>query len=188
MAGNEVRLLTGELRKDYISKRLREGAAVPVIVAEINHPTRYSGPEGGEWPSSSVYGHRTRMIASGKLAAPTTPDPDEEDLPISDEGDEDDDEDELQTRSSTVVPAAFQGILDEEDVAAVRAEARKKVAAAARKKARAQLLAQMEQELEREHRQAMRDGRMKFGDVVTVTIDLAEYSPGIMLDGEWFQH
>jgi hypothetical protein len=182
----QVKLLTGEPRGEYIRRRLQEGASNSLILKEINDPTRYSGPEGKLWPASLVSIEARKLKPKAKadpiLAKPATA------FDALSEGDEPRGE-ELgdAKRALPAVPAEYEGILDPEDMAEIRREAEERVRAAQRKAARAELLKKAEQELAREAREAQKRGAAR-GDLVDVTIDLAPYAATIKLDGEEFYH
>lgn len=169
-AFEKVKLQTGEGRSEYIQRRLAEGGTVAEILAEINAPGMYSGPEGKTWSPTVIYAQKTSK-ASARRAAPV---------------DETDDAVKLDT-TGVVVPPQYDEILTVEDVAEIHAEAKQAVRKDMRKKARAQLLAEAKANIQREADLEMRRGRAR-GDMVDITINLAVYAASLKLDGQEFWH
>lgn len=185
MAGFEkVFLASGEGRTEYIKRRLAEGTPVATITTEINAEGMYSGPAGKSWPPSVVYAQKAKVETPAKPAL-------DEDEPVM--------KVPLRPRTPSIaetlaahddsasVPPEYEGILNADDVADIKAEAAEAVRKAQRKKARAALLAQATQELQREAEAEMKRGRAR-GDMVDVGIDLAPYAPFVAIDGEVFYH
>jgi len=172
VAGFEkVVLLSGEERQTYIRRRLVEGASVADVTKEINSTDLYSGPEGKQWKQAVVYTVKSKM-------APKV------DPLMKHEGAQADID---AGHPLPEVPPEYEGILDAEDIAEIKLEAAKNLQAAARKKARKELLLRMEQELQREAAAAAQRGQAR-GDLVDVPIDLPEYAPGVTLDGVFYCH
>lgn len=170
MAFEKVLLATGESRSEYIQRRLTEGATVSAIHAEINAAGMYSGEEGKSWPVSVVVAQKTKASPKpAKAAAPAVPDVKFEEV------------------DGAVVPPQYEGILTAEDVAEIHAEAAAAVRKAVRKKARDAMLIEARANLEREALVEMKRGAAR-GDMVDVSIDLAEYAPFLRIDGEVFWH
>ena len=167
MAGFEkVVLATGEPRADYIRRRLAEGAPVKTVLAEINAAGFYSGLPGKTWPASVVYAEQKRATPKPAIKEP----PAEDEITID-----------------TTVPPQFEGILTEEDMAEVHAEAKAILRKSQREKAKKEALAEATRELERQAKLAVERGAPK-GDMVDVQIDLAPYTADIKLDGKVFEH
>lgn len=85
------------------------------------------------------------------------------------------------------VPLEYEGVLNSEDVAEVKAEAAKSIRAEMRKVAREKLLKDLKADLKREAQAEMKRGRAR-GDMVDVNVDLAPFTDRIILDGEVFMH
>lgn len=169
MTGFEKVLLTsGEGRSEYIRRRLAEGATAAAIHAEINAAELYSGPEGKQWPMTVVYALKTKAVPKVEVK-PTVPDV------------------KYEVSGGDIVPPQYESILTPADIARLREEASEQVRASQRKKASAEYLAQARAELEREAVMEMKRGAAR-GDMVDVTIDLAEYAAFLRIDGEVFWH
>ena len=184
----KVKLATGEHRGDYIVRRLKEGAKVAEVHAEINAEGRYAGLPGKEWPVGVVYAAQRKLRdatpkPAAKRAAP------EEDAPAVREPSTD--------AEPLPVPAKYEGVLDAEDMAEIQAEAAEIVRKKRREAARKDALLYATQELEREARLADQRGAAR-GDNVDVYIDLAPavcvgkarhlMPPAIVLDGHHYIH
>lgn len=171
MAFEKVTLATGEGRTEYIQRRLAEGATPVEITTEINAAGMYSGVEGKAWPIQVVYAQRPReaKAAPAAKAKPTVPDV------------------KFESVDGAIVPPQYEGILTPADIAEINEEAAEQVRAAQRKEARNALLAETKAHLKREAVLEMKRGAAR-GDMIDVTLDLAEYAPFIRLDGEVFWH
>lgn len=184
MAFEKTLLATGEIRGEYIARRLGEGATVQQVLTEINAPGMYSGTGSG-WGATVVYAEKKKLDAKmAKAAVPAKQPVAHVARPvelIEDEAPEA----ALDTRKLEV-PAEYEDILTAEDIAEVRAEAAKALRDKQRKAAKKDMLARATQELEREAMLlAQTDLR---GDHVSVTIDLAPFAPFIKLDGRLYEH
>lgn len=164
-------LATGEARVDYIRHRLRENVSPKQIHSEINAVGMYGGPEGKTWPISVVYAEKRKLDAPPLKPALVAAAPDGE---VPDLG-------------PVVVPPEYEGILTEDDVAEVQADAKKKLLAKQKAAAMKDLLAKATADLEREARLAAQRGAAK-GDLMDIQIDLAPYAADIRLDGEVYEH
>lgn len=175
MAFTPVVLKNGTERQAYIRTRLKQGATVREVTDEINSPELYSGPEGKSWDAATVSAIKAKLTPKKdpflKVQGTDPVDEPEEKLDIT----------------GVVVPPEYEDILTAEDIADIRLEAAKNVRSAARKKARKEMLTRMEQELHRSAAAAAQQGQAR-GDLVDVPIDLAEYAPGITLDGVFYSH
>lgn len=183
MAFEKTLLATGEIRGEYIARRLGEGATVQQVLAEINAPGMYSGTGSG-WGATVVYAEKKKLDAKATKAK-TVPDVARRAAPPVELVEDEAPEAELDTHKLEV-PAEYEDILTAEDMADVRAEAAKGLRDKQRKAAKKDMLARATQELEREAMLlAQTDLR---GDHVSVTIDLAPFAPFIKLDGRLYEH
>lgn len=178
MAGFEkTKLLSGEFRKDYILRRLAEGATVKAIHGEINAPDLYAGLEGKAWPESVVYAAKPKPEAPPAVTIKTAvTKPATKAVP-----------DVALTLADVAVPPEYEGILDAEDIAEVRAEAAELLRKEQRAQARKDLLKQATADLKRELALEAQRGEAR-GDMVDVTIDLAPYSDRLAIDGVPYLH
>ena len=199
-------LLNGEFRTDYIRKRVKEGASTQAIVEEINHPDLYSGAAGSRWSSQIVYQERAKL-ASKKAVVETAPEPKAKlkvaapepepepkaKLKVAAPEPEPEPKVKLEAAAKMAVPEEYEGILDEEDVAQVYAEAQKAIDDRKRKAARKALLIKAREDLERNARDLELAGMPK-GDMVDVVINVAPYAAiskeatGLRIDGRTFEH
>lgn len=184
-------LLNGEFRTDYIRKRVKEGASTQAIVEEINHPDLYSGAAGSRWSPQIVYQERAKL-ASKKAVVETAPEPKAK-LKVAAPEPEPEPKVKLEAAAKMAVPEEYEGILDEEDVAQVYAEAQKAIDDRKRKAARKALLIKAREDLERNARDLELAGMPK-GDMVDVVINVAPYAAiskeatGLRIDGRTFEH
>lgn len=184
-------LLNGEFRTDYIRKRVKEGASTQAIVEEINHPDLYSGAAGSRWSPQIVYQERAKL-ASKKAVVETAPEPKAK-LKVAAPEPEPEPKAKLEAAAKMAVPEEYEGILDEEDVAQVYAEAQKAIDDRKRKAARKALLIKAREDLERNARDLELAGMPK-GDMVDVVINVAPYAAiskeatGLRIDGRTFEH
>lgn len=169
----KAKLATGEFRAEYITRRLGEGGSPAEIHAEINSPDLYGGAVGGLWPASCVYAEKRKLNAKPRTTMPDT----EDEEALADEID----------ASGVAVPEEYEGILTAQDVAEVRADAKKKLLAKQRADAKKALLIMAQQELEHEARLEAQRGAAR-GDNVDVYIDLAPYAKDLRLDGVVYEH
>lgn len=189
MAFEKIILLNGELRRDYIQRRLKEGVDVVTITDEINSPALFTGKN--RWLPGVVYVEQAKLAPKAPkndplLAAERVP-------PAARAAVEDYDGPDETLDESEEVPAEFEGILTPEDMAEVRKEAAEAIRKEQRKVARASALKKAKEDLALEARRAQQRGAAR-GDQVDVYVDVAPYavlgndSSGISLDGERYEH
>lgn len=166
----KTKLATGEFRGEYIVRRLKEGAGVKDIHAEINAEGLHTGDR--PWPASIIYVEQRKMQTKLAKRAPELVDASEP-APVD--------------QKANAVPPEYEEVLTPEDMAEVRKEAADAWRAKQRKQARKDMLARFTTDLEREARIAAQQGSAK-GGLIDVTIDIAPYAEDIRLDGISYRH
>lgn len=193
MAFEKIVLLSGQGRSDYIKSRLRDGAGVAAILAEINGPLLFSGEDGKSWPVQVIYAEQAKLRKATEKTSRPKVDPLVRFAPPK-EGVREFHEGQIQELAipeieipTIEVPPEYEGILDAADIAEIQKQAQEDIRKEQRKVAKAELLKKAKEQLAREAKLAMEAAPVR-GDYVDVYLDLAPYAPNITLDGRIYEH